>query len=180
MVDGNELANLVAGAKNNDSKSLARLFEYIYPKIYTFCFYKVNNEEDAKDLTSEVLLKIMKSLKKQNGSFSGWMYRIASNHVIDFYRRQSRRNKVEVSKEPDSSAFYSNENEIENMLKQEQLKAALGQLTEEQKTVTILKFIQGYNNEEVSNIMGKTIGAVKGLQFRALRSLKDILEVDQK
>lgn len=180
VINERELVKLVAKAKNNDSKSLARLSEYLYPKILTFCFYRVNNEEDAKDLTGEVLLKIMKSLKKQKGSFSGWVYRIATNHIIDFYRRQSRRNKVEVLHNPDSSVFLSTEIDVETMLKREQLRMALEQLSEEQKIVTILKFIQGYKNEEVAQIMKKTIGAVKALQFRALRSLKVLLEVDQK
>lgn len=180
MIDEKELARLVAGAKNNDSTSLAGLFGYLYPKIYTFCFYRVSSEEDAKDLTGEILLKIMKALKKQKGSFLGWVYRIASNHIIDYYRRKSRRSKVEVHHHPDSSVFLSKEADIDDMIRRDQLKIALAQLPEEQRMVTLLKFIQGYKNEEVAEILEKTVGAVKALQFRALRSLKIMMEEDRK
>jgi len=175
LINEKDLGELVAMAQNNDSKSLARLFEYIYPKIYTFCFYKVNNEEDAKDLTGEILLKITKSLNRQKGSFLGWIYRIANNSIIDFYRHRARREKVEVSHEPDSNVFYSKATDVEDYLRKEELKLALKKLTEEQRMVTILKFIQGYKNEEVAQIMGKNVNAIKGLQFRALRSLRGLI-----
>lgn len=170
-----DLGELVARAQNNDSESLARLCEYLYSNIYTFCYYKVSSEEDAKDLTGEILLKIIKFLSRQRGSFLGWVYRIANNSIIDFYRHRARREKVEVSHEPDSNVFYSNATDVEDYLRKEELKLALKKLTEEQKMVTILKFIQGYKNEEVAQIMGKKVNAIKGLQFRALRSLRDLI-----
>lgn len=166
-----ELKKIIEDAKKDNDDALARLSEYGYARIYTYIYYRVNHREDAEDLTSEVVLKVIKALKNQKGNFNAWIYKIASNAVIDFYRRRGVRSEVSISEMPgeipDKSVSFSKQ-----ILTQEKLRHGLDRLTEEQSRVIILKFIEGYSNSEIAKIMGKSVGAVKVLQFRALRALR--------
>jgi len=170
-ISKDELAKTIKDAKRGDSDTLAKLCEYVYAKIYSYIYYRVNHREDAEDLTSEVVLKVVKALKTQKGNFHAWIYKIATNAVIDFYRRCSHSN-VSLSERtyeiPDKSTNF-----VERVLTQDSLSKALSNLTEKQSQVVILKFIEGYRNEEIAKIIGKSIGAVKLLQFRALKSLRE-------
>jgi len=177
-INDSELEGIVNNAKQGDEKSLAMLCEYLYPKIFTYCFYRVNHKEDAEDLTGEVFLRMARSISTQHGRFSAWIYKIAFNIVTDFYRhRASEKNAFS-----ESGADYINKvsagDETDKILNQEQLKKALGMLTEEQRNVLILKFVQGYSNDEAAEILGKSTGAVKVLQFRAVKTLKELFARD--
>ena len=167
-----ELDELVKHAKHDEEDAISRLCTYTYAHIYAFLYYRVARPEDAEDLTSEVVLKIIRALKKQRGNFHAWMYRIARNRLVDFYRQRAVRGEVsmndvapkEVSKDDDF---------IRHIMTKEKLRKGLEQLTEEQRQVIVLKFIEGYANREIASIVGKSVGAVKVLQFRALRALRN-------
>lgn len=166
-----ELAKLIGGAQNDDAASMEQLSRYVYPRIYHFIYYRVSHREDAEDLTSEVVLKMMQSIKQQNGNFHAWIYKIARNAVIDWYRRRAVRSEVSLSEMPgeipDKSVALS-----KHVATKEKLRQGLLTLTEDQRQVILLKFIEGYSNDEVAEIMGKTVGAIKLLQFRALKSMR--------
>lgn len=176
VLDNDEINRLADRAKQDDEKAKAVLIEYFYPRIYTYIFYKVNNKEDAEDLTQTVFLKMVKSLENQKGVFTAWLYKIASNLVIDFYRRRSFRNKVPFDEKPQKRFNNSSDDSLEKILMKEQFKKVLTKITDEQREVIILKFIQGYKNDEIARMIRKSIGAVKSLQFRALETLKDLLK----
>ena len=115
-------------------------------------------------------MKIIRSLKTQKGNFLAWIYRIANNTIIDFYRKRARRREVSIQElDYDIPAP-----EVQRpFLTEKRMKEALTHLTPEQANVVTLRFIQEYNNEEVAKIMGKSVGAIKVLQFRALKILRD-------
>jgi len=165
------LYDLVTRAKNKDDEALSALCEYIYGRVYGFVYFRVNHREDTEDLTGDIVMKIIKALDRQKGNFHAWMYRIARNAVIDFYRRRGVRKEVSLTDmydEPVDERARINE----NILTQEKLRLGLRALTADQQEVIVLRFIEGYTNEEVAARMKKTIGAVKLLQFRALRALR--------
>ncbi len=171
-IDADRLVQLINAAKNGDEDCLARVASFVYSRVYRYIFYRVHHREDAEDLTSEVILKIMRALPAQHGNFLAWVYKIAANTVIDFYRRRGHDSVVSISDLAsdiaDKAAPFS-----DRVLTQENLRKAMSDITEDQKRVVILRFIEGYNNEEVAKIMGKSVGAVKVLQFRALKSLRE-------
>jgi RNA polymerase sigma-70 factor (ECF subfamily) len=173
-----EIAGLVEAAKKRDYEALSKLSTYYYPKIYRYMLFKVNNREDAEDLTSEVFVRMVKSLSKQRGSFNAWLYRIANNLVIDFYRKRSRRKEVSYTEQFDDNAAVQSD-ETENILARKNLEKAISTLPESQRQTVLLKFMEGYNNSEIADILGKTLGAVKALQFRALKNLRRALEDDK-
>ncbi|KPK64351.1 hypothetical protein AMJ83_02740 [candidate division WOR_3 bacterium SM23_42] len=167
-----ELRRFVDGAKKGDEDALSQLCVYVYSRIYSYVFYRVNQPEDAEDLTSEVVLKVIKALKNQRGNFHAWMYKIAKHALIDFYRKKAVRRELSLSDLShdiaDKSADFSRQT-----LTRERLRKGMQRLTEEQRQVIILRFIEGFSNSEAAEFMGKSVGAIKVLQFRALRALRD-------
>lgn len=170
-IDDAELARIIGGAKKNDAEAMERLSRYAYARIYHFMYYRVSHREDAEDLTSEVVLRMVRSLKKQRGNFHAWMYKIARNALIDFYRRRAVRSEMSLSdmenEVPDKGRPLS-----EQVLTVQKLRQGMQHLTEEQRQVILLKFIEGHNNDEIARIMGKSIGAIKVLQYRAVKALR--------
>lgn len=170
-----ELNKIIALAKTNNDDAMVELSEYVYSRVYSYVYYRVNHREDTEDLVSEIVLKVIRALPKQRGNFNAWIYKIAKNAIIDFYRRRGVRSETSLSEIPydipDQSTPVS-----EIILTKEKLRKALSILTEEQQRVIILKFIEGYTNPEIAETMGKSIGAVKLLQFRALKSLKEFFK----
>jgi RNA polymerase sigma-70 factor (ECF subfamily) len=167
-----EISVLVEQAKKGDEVSLRQLCEYVYAKIYSYMVYRVHRPEDAEDLTSEVVLRVAKALSKQRGHFHAWIYRIAKYALIDFYRKRAVRKELSLAEMPveiaDERVDFARQ-----ALTRERLNQAMQQLTEEQQQVIQLRFIEGYENAEVAGIMAKSVGAVKLLQFRALRSMRN-------
>jgi RNA polymerase sigma-70 factor (ECF subfamily) len=173
-IPGEVFEDMVTRAKKGNDASLSELCEYIYGRIYSFVYYRVNHREDAEDLTGDIVMKIIRSLDRQRGNFHAWMYRIARNAIIDFYRRRGMRREVswnDVHDEPaDERSHIGDE-----VLTRDKLRQGLKELTAAQQEVIILRFIEGYSNDEVATRMKKSVGAVKLLQFRAVRALRKYL-----
>ncbi len=111
-----------------------------------------------------------------NHSFSGWLYRIAHNLVIDYYRARDRHRDIsidDIAHIPDLSANPPRAAEL--ALDGNVLRAAMGQLTDEQATVINLRFFEGCSSAEIANQMGRTEGAIKALQHRAVDRLRQLL-----
>lgn len=169
---------LLARAKQCDVDALGELYDRYSAKIYAYIFYHVGNQELAEDLTAGVFIKMLNAVcssKAWQNSFSGWLYRIAHNMVVDHFRRSSQRqvlpldeHLVAAEEDPVSTA--------ERTLTGKLLNEALLYLTEEQRLVIIYKFCEGFSNLQVAKLMGKTEGAIKSLQYRALASLRRYLE----
>ncbi|MEJ2306979.1 MAG: RNA polymerase sigma factor, partial [candidate division WOR-3 bacterium] len=153
-INQRDIPEIVSRAKKGDKNSKEKLFGYIYPKLYRFIYYRTNNKAEAQDLTGDVILKIAKALPRQRGNFNSWIYSIARNTVIDFYRKESvRKSKISIEDMPgelkDGSKDFT-----ETILNEEALKKAMEFLSERQKEVIILKFREGYKNREVAEIIG--------------------------
>lgn len=118
---------------------------------------------------------MVKSIKNQRGAFEPWLYRIATNALIDYYMCKGARKETKLSNKIEA-IFPVLENERDdNILTQDKLKKVMKKLTPDQQQMITLKFIEGYNNAKVAQILNKSIGAVKALQFRAISTLKDFL-----
>ncbi len=168
---------LIERAQAYETRAFAEIYERYYQGIYNFIFYRVSEEPLAEDLTAEVFLKAMEAIQSftfRGIPFSAWLYRIASNLVIDYFRRQPKSPSLELE-ETQVATDDSPSEAVESALTQRELQRALSYLTDEQQQVIILKFVDGMSNEEVAQILGKTEGAVKSLQHRALASLGRIL-----
>jgi RNA polymerase sigma-70 factor (ECF subfamily) len=165
---------IVEAARNGDAGALATLCERLYPRIFRYLAHKVSDPRDAEDLAGEVFVRMLEAIPGQTGNFEAWLFRIAGNALTDHYRKRAVRSdtvglSVETAGGDDPAAA------AERKLTGERLKQGMRELTEEQKEVVILRFILGYEHGEVAEIMGRSAGAVRALQFRALSALKDAL-----
>ncbi len=173
-----EERELIRRAKEYDPSAFAEIYERHYKGIYNYLYYRVGDARVAEDLASEVFLKALESIRGftfRGIRLSSWLYRIAKNVVTDYYRLQP--SQADMPLEEGLIAAEGSPGEaLEEGLTQGRLQRALQGLTDEQRQVVILKFIEGLSNTEVAQIMGKSEGAIKSLQHRALAALGRLLE----
>lgn len=164
-------------AQRHEPEALSRLYAVYYPKLYNYAYLQLGDVHQAEDLASEVLLRVLESLGRyhyRGVPFSAWVFRIARNSLIDQRRRQRRRPQ-EALKDTVPWTGDSPHDLAERSLDHDHLRRALQHLTEEQRQVIILKFGQEMDNTAVARVLGKSEGAVKALQHRALASLRRLL-----
>lgn len=169
--------DVVRRAQEYDEPAVAALYEKYYPKIYNYAFMQMGDAQASEDLASDVMLKMIESIHKytfRGLPFGAWVFRIARNRLIDLHRRRRRRGEVDLSSGL-SSALASPQALAERALERGQIQVALKHLTDEQRQVIVLKFIQGFDNRSIGQIMGRSEGAIKSLQHRALGALRRIL-----
>ena len=174
-------AELAQRASKHDQAAFAELYNAYVEKIYKYIYYKVGNAPDAEDLCEQVFLKAWEAIGRYTWCgypFSSWLYKLAHNVVVDHYR--TRREAV-----PLDTAFATSDEPVDpdtslqQMVEAAELRDAINQLTAEQRQVIALKFIEGYENTEIAQMMNKKEGAIRALQYRALRSLQGILEAEE-
>lgn len=169
-----ELNLLVEDAKQADASAQSRLISLLYPKMFRYVYYRVNQREDAEDLTNDVFVRMLESLEHQDGSFFAWMYQIASNRIVDYYRKKDVRK--DTSEVGDAIEYYTGEEKsLDKMFLRDELRKGIRQLTDEQQEVIVLRFIEGYQANEVAELLGKTPTAIRQLQFRALKQLRKFM-----
>ncbi|GAB4571458.1 MAG: sigma-70 family RNA polymerase sigma factor [Anaerolineae bacterium] len=173
---------LIERARQGDTDAIAALYRQYAPAIYRYIAFRVPTDADAEDLTGEVFLKMVEALPGYNPSgapFEAWLYRIAAARVADFHRRRNRRSFQPLA---ESLADDTPQPE-EHLLDQgelDRLRAALSELTEEQQTLLLLRFVENKSHREVAAILGKSESAVKTAQYRALTRLSEVLGLPEK
>ncbi len=170
---------LIERARYADPGALAALYDQYVDKIYSYIYHRVNNAQLAEDLTGQAFVRMLEAVKTGRTwqtSFSGWLYRIAHNLVIDHYRRRERASFVDLDETiPIQTQDCDPARSIETRLDKERLHAALARLTEEQAQVIVLRFQDELSIAEAAEVMGKTDGAIKALQYRAVLALKRVM-----
>jgi RNA polymerase sigma-70 factor (ECF subfamily) len=169
---------LVSRAQNGEAEAVAQLYDAHAPLVFRYVYYRVRDRQTAEDLTADVFLRMVETLPRyeQRGRpFAAWLFRIAHDRVVDFYRRNLLRRSAPLTDaladgEADTEAKAFQASTSQAML------AGMQALTDEQQTVIQLRFIEGYNLEQTGAIMSKSPGAIKGLQHRALRRLARQIE----
>ena len=176
--------DLVRRAKQQDQEAFSRLYEGYFDKIYRYIVIKVGNETEAEDMTQQVFLNALQSISSfrwQGVPFSSWLYRIAHNQVVDYFRKKTKRPGTfddvphNIS---DSNKNNDPQKTTEHNLNIEQLLVAAQQLTEAQREVISLRFTSDLSTAEVAKIMGKSQGAIKALQHSAIVALRKKLLVE--
>jgi RNA polymerase sigma-70 factor (ECF subfamily) len=164
---------LVERAQNGDGKAVGELYRRHVDTIYRYIYARTQDEVVAEDLTAQVFLKALEGLPTYQyvgKPFLSWLYSIAYARVVDHYREQGRRQEVGLvetlpADDPPPSQRVEAEAESDAAID------LLAQLTDDQQDVLILRFIGELSLAEVAETLGKTVGAIKALQHRALASL---------
>ena len=166
---------LVERAQSGDREALEELYLIHFDRIYSYLHLSVGNRHDAEDLTTQTFLKMLEAIGRfrwQSVPFSAWLFRIAHNLAIDHFRSRRRVQAEDEVPEPAGQEESSAEQQAMDSLGQAGMLALIGRLSPEQRQVLTLKFLFGFANAEVAGILGKTEGAVKSLQHRALATLQ--------
>ncbi len=168
-------------AKNKDPEAFAKVYDFYAERIYRFIYFKVSNKEDAQDLTSEVFLKTWqyiidggKEIKNLNALF----YKVARNLVVDYYRKGSSQKEVLLEDEmlERQAKITEGLEKIEAKLQVEKIEAKLKELKDEYREVIILRHVDGLSIADIAEIFGRKKGAVRVLLYRALNTLKELME----
>jgi RNA polymerase sigma-70 factor (ECF subfamily) len=167
--------HLVARAQEGDRGALEELYLLHFDRIYSYLHMSVGNRHDAEDLTTQTFVKMLESIGRfrwQAAPFSAWLFRIAHNLAMDHFRAHRRWQPEEDVPEPPGSAEPSAEHEAMHSIGRQSMLRRIENLSPEQQQVLTLKFVFNFSNGEVATILGKTEGAIKSLQHRALVSLQ--------
>jgi RNA polymerase sigma-70 factor (ECF subfamily) len=175
-----EVEDLVRRAQQGHSEAFAGLYEAFYDKIYRYVMFKTGDTLEAEDLTEEVFLRMLESIgsfKWQGYPFTSWLFRIAHNLVIDYYRKAGRQKKTSLD---DAMRVVGTDNvdvdrKLDVELSIKEVKEAMGGLTRLQQEVLSLRFAGGLSVAETAEAMGKKENAVKALQHAAIKKLRTLL-----
>ncbi|RME73696.1 MAG: sigma-70 family RNA polymerase sigma factor [Chloroflexi bacterium] len=166
-------------AQQLDPTALKMLHAQFYGPVARYIRFKVSDPQTAEDLTGEVFVRMLEGLKRGQGwrdSPKGWIMGIARNVVVDHYRRRARMPETTLDDRLASSAEADPRQKVLQNERLEQLRQAIARLTDEQRDVILMRFMEGVDIKGVAQAIQKTPGAVKGLQYRALRALAEILQ----
>ena len=171
---------LVTRAQSGDAAAFDMLFEHFADPMYRYVYARCRDAHVAEELTGDLWVKVVEHLPAfrfphtaSDLVFRAWLYRIARNLVHDFYRR-SGRESVPLTDTTPSSDITPDDYVIQDEARQ-QLFEAIKQLTANQHEVVLLRFIEERSIAEVAALTGRSEGAVKLLQFRALDALAHVL-----
>src|SRR5438552_11524277 len=166
---------LVASAQQGDRSALEELYLLHFDRVYSYLHMSVGNRHDAEDLTTQTFLKMLESIKRfrwQSLPFSAWLFRIAHNLAMDHFRAARRWQPEEDVPEPEDRQEASAEEAAMEAIGQASMLELIDSLSPDQRDVLTLKFVFSFSNGETASILGKTEGAVKSLQHRALATLQ--------
>ena len=165
---------LLRQAQSFDMRALAEIYDLYSPKLYRYAMRFLGDASAAEDCVAETFSRFLQALRAGKGPrdyLQAYLFRTAHNIVVDHYRRQPPVDELD-----DDLPDGGNVEEIASRsLNQQRVRAALRQLTEEQQQVVALKFLEGWENEEIARALRKPVGAVKSLQHRAVARLQKIL-----
>jgi RNA polymerase sigma-70 factor (ECF subfamily) len=170
-----EVRRLVERAQKGDREALEELYLMHFDRIYSYLQMTVGNRHDAEDLTNQTFVKMLESIERfqwRKVPISAWLFRIAHNLAMDHFRAHRRWQPEEEPPEPEDSAELSAEEEALHSIGRQSMLAMIEGLSKDQQQVLTLKFVFNFPNGDVATILGKTEGAVKSLQHRALASLQ--------
>jgi RNA polymerase sigma-70 factor (ECF subfamily) len=179
-IDDAAIDRLVSEAQDGDPWAFGLIFDQYHEAIYRFIASRVQRPSDAEDLTQLVFVKALEALPRYESRgvpFGGWLFRLARNAVIDHIRTRHEHSELDSLIEaphgqagPDEIAVVRQELDA--------VGAALAGLTDEQREAIDLRFFAGLSARETAEAMGKQEGTVRGLQFRAIASLRRQLGID--
>jgi RNA polymerase sigma-70 factor (ECF subfamily) len=170
--------SLVQRAKEHDEAALTQIYEENFDKIYRYIVLKTGDRTEAEDMTQQVFLKAFKSIsgyRSKGSPFSSWLFRIAHNQMVDYWRRKSKRATVPLEETLVVSSNSNPSTDTERKMDIESLAAATRRLTNLQREVVSLRFAGGLSVAEVAKSMGKSEGAIKALQHSAIVSLRKMV-----
>ena len=170
---------LLALAASGDRHAFGEFYELHLNEIYRYVLFRVNDQNEAEDLTAKVFLEAWESLtgvrrKQQIDNIRAWIYRIAHNKVIDFHRTKKPQESIDDNSTKKLQGVWL-ESELDDLFTSRELAEGVRQLPANYQEVIILRFINQMSHAEVAEIMNITESHVRVLQYRALQQMREII-----
>ncbi len=179
--DKSELFALLNLVKSGDSAAFGKLYDLYFVKIYRFIYYRVSHKETAEDLAEEVFLKVHSKLSglAEEGAFEGWLYQIARNLVIDYYRKQKM--TVALEDVENTLEYESNVIDVLNLEQQQKtLLRLLKLLTADEQALVKMKFFENLENSVIAAVLNKTEATLRVMQHRTISKLQKLIKDNPK
>ena len=185
---------LLVEAAQRDPARFATVYENYFELVYAYVVRRMHRRDEAEDLTAEVFHKALANLprfKWRGAPFAAWLFRIASNMIADRRKRVAREGNVSLEESPQVAVTESGastsltagssrparapqlqQTDLEDNERRAELFRLVSELVEDQRRVVVMRFAEEKSIREIANDLGRSVGAVKQLQFRALQSLR--------
>jgi RNA polymerase sigma-70 factor (ECF subfamily) len=173
-----EELDLVQRARQGEQEAFAQLYESHFDKIFRYVVLKIRNQAEAEDMTQQVFIKAYESIgsyQSQGVPFTAWLFRIAHNQMVDYVRKQSKKQTVPLDESLQIKDDCDVEHEVEVKIEMEKVVLATAKLTKAQREVISLRFAGGLSITEAAKTMRKSEGAIKALQHSAILALRKTL-----
>ncbi|MCH9010091.1 MAG: sigma-70 family RNA polymerase sigma factor [Chloroflexi bacterium] len=179
----NEVSDLVRKAQEGDQSSFALLYERFFDQIFRYVSFKTGSPTEAEDITGEVFVRMIESIhrfKWQGHPFSSWLFRIAHNLIVDYFRKKGKKALVPLEGAADNlrSAHVDVDRRIDLEIAMDEIRRAMEGLTDLQRDVISMRFAGGLSVAETARAIGKKDNAIKALQHAGLKKLRMTLAAE--
>ncbi|MEV7397596.1 sigma-70 family RNA polymerase sigma factor [Aeromicrobium sp. NPDC092404] len=180
--EATRLRALVDLAKEGDAEAFGQLYDHYVSGVFRFVYYRVGSQQLAEDLTSETFVRGLRAIQRfnwQGKDFGAWLTTIARNLVADHFKSSRARLEIVAETIPESKVTVASpEQEVLALISNEMLFEAVNSLPNEQRDCILMRFIQGMSIAQTAAALGRSEGAIKQLQLRAVRSLAKTMPED--
>ncbi|PJF43799.1 MAG: hypothetical protein CUN55_07260 [Phototrophicales bacterium] len=173
---------LLRRANRGDQEAVIEIYDRYFQSIYRFVRNRVDDPQQAEDITSEVFLKLVQSLGGTSApqkSLRGWLFQVARHEISRYVSQQRQATHQPLEEWLPDDAQIDPEVLTAKLLEREQLQKLLKRLVPDQQEVLLLRFTEMLNLEETAEAMNKSVSAVKSLQFRAIKNLQQLLAMSE-
>lgn len=175
-----EDAVLARRAAKGEAEAFGALYDRYVSSVYRYVFYRVRNEAEAEDVTSDVFMRALRAMPsyEPRQAFLAWLYRIARNAVIDRSRRRAAREQVsfeDALAHPDADHVVHPDAGLLAGSDASVVRRAMERLTPLQQEILVLRYVEGFDTKTISKLVGKRDGTIRGIEFRALAAMRSLI-----
>jgi RNA polymerase sigma-70 factor (ECF subfamily) len=169
--------------KKKDKEAFVKVYDLYFDDIYRFIYFKVSNKEEAEDISSSVFLKTWDYIQNNNlGEFKSlkpFLYQVARNAVIDYYRKKSSSENLSLDHKNNTIDVVDEKQNIEGEIdikkEHENLMSGLKELKDEYREILIMRYVNELSISEISDALDKTKGNVRVIIYRAVQALREVV-----
>jgi len=180
QMEGLDLESVLERAQGHDADALGEIHHRYVRRVFGLCRYMLDSRESAEDATSEVFLKLQRSIESYDGSipFPRWLLRVAGNQCIDVLRRRRRERQVIVDVEDGAAVIEATSSEssplgaVIRLAEKAQVQAAIGRLPENYRVPLVMRYYTELSYDEIGQQLGLQKSNVAALIFRAKQELR--------
>ncbi len=173
---------LIQRATERDEAAFASIYDSYVNRVYRYVYSRTSNQTDAESITQDVFFKAWKAIgsyKRTGAPFWAWLVVIARNLVYEHYRKRPNQVPLEEAETFSQPAEQGPEAMTEAKLDRKFVRNAVSKLKGEKREVIRMRFLEDFSYEEISKLMNKSQGAIRVIQYRALRDLRTMLDRSQ-